>query len=465
MAEMMGETWALPSSLQLIKGSPINCLIVEWATGSENDAAQQAALKPLIRGGRDQGISFVGRVSAKQNVAAAVTAGKAAGLEAVMLDAPVSESLDLPVILQFPQDSVKWESATDIFSTTGNVWPGMQLKTMEGDKANAGPTSAPWVNSNGWFAMLARQMVKGKTLWLDFDPPELPTAVPEDAYCLAIADSWAYGARWVITLDDRMRAALLMKDQVAEIAWNRMRGTLAYFESHREWESYRPMGALAVVSDFSGQSGFMSGEVLNLLNRRQVQFVILDRPHAFAGPVEGLKGVLWLDDDAPSPEQHQQLLSFVEQGGLVIAGKYWGPSGVTPHKEDWLFGYEVYNVQKGRIVVADGGFSDPYQLAGDAHLLVSRSNDVARLYNPGTSNCYVCIDPTGHKQVVQVLNYSRSVADYMTLWVNTKAREAQLWNPRLKAPSPMQCVPANEGTEFDLPPLFVACAVEFERLV
>jgi len=462
---MMSESWVLPASLQMLKGSSINCLIVDWATGSAADEAQQIALKPLIRAGRDQGISFVGKVSAKQNVPAIVAAAKAVGLEAVMLAAPVSEALDLPVILQYPMDSVQWGKETEIFSTTGNVWPGMQLKTMEGDSANAGPTAAPWVNSNGWFAMLAGEMAPGKTVWLDFDPPELPTALPEEDYCLAIADSWAYGARWVISLDDKLRTGLLMQDQVSEITWNRMLETLAYFEGHSEWNSYKPMGALAVVSDFNGQGGFMSGEVLNLLNRRQVQFVIKNRAHAFTGPVEGLKGILWLDDDAPTPEQHKQLLAFVEQGGLVIAGKYWGPEGIAPHREDWLFGYEVYTVQKGRIVVADGGFSDPYQLAGDAHLLVSRSNDVARLYNPGTSNCYVCIAPDGRQQIVQVLNYSRSVADYLTLWVNTKAKEARLFSPKLKTPSAMQSVTENEGTDFDLPPLLVACAVAFERLV
>ena len=34
---------------------------------------------------------------------------------------------------------------------------------------------------------------------------------------------------------------------------------------------------LTVISDFSGDNAYFSGEVLNLLNRRQVQFQVLER--------------------------------------------------------------------------------------------------------------------------------------------------------------------------------------------
>ena len=52
-------------ALDILKGTPINCLVVEWAAGAPEDAAQQEALKPLIEAGRGKGISFVARNSAK----------------------------------------------------------------------------------------------------------------------------------------------------------------------------------------------------------------------------------------------------------------------------------------------------------------------------------------------------------------------------------------------------------------
>jgi hypothetical protein len=457
------EAWAQPSALQLVKGTPINCLIVDWASGDPQDSAQQAALRPLLKAGSELGISFVGRISATENVGAVVAAGRSAGLSAVLLEASQYPDLDLPAILQFPREKVEWGATTAVFSSTGNVWPGVNLKTMSGNTAIAGPTGVPWVNSNGWFSLLARQMAPRKTLWLDFDPPESPSVCKLPDYCLAIADSRIYASRWIISVDDQMRAALLTKDTQATDVWNRMCETLSFFESHADWETYEPMGILAVISDFRRENAFMSGEVLNLLNRRQVQFLIMDRPRALAGLLAGLKAILWMDKEVPSADQHDTLLAFVRQGGLVIAATYWGPPGVKPHKKDWLLDYEIYNVLKGRIVVPERGFRDPYQVAKDAHLLVSRRNDLLRLYNPATTNCYASLDRDQQRQLVQVLNYSTQPASFVTLWVNARARSARLWRPAVQTSFPIQGKPASEGTSFDLPTISVNCAMEFER--
>ena len=465
----MAEAWTQPLALHLLKGTPVNCLVVEWARGTFADEAQQQALKPLIYAGRQLGLSFVGKVSATENLAAAVAAGREAGLDAVILKGSKNPNLDFPFIVQFPNDDIDWDVTTGIFSATGNIWPKANLKIMDegmdGDTASAGPTGNPWIDSNGWLSLLASQMVPGKVLWLDFDPPDSRDILPVDEYCLAIADSRVYGgSRWIISLDDKMRSALLKKDGSALDAWTRICQTLSFFDDHSTWDTYEPMGILAVVSDFRGQNAYTSGEVLNLLNRRQFQFSIMDRTRALTIPKEWLKGILWLDVEAPNSEQHNQLIDFVEQGGLLIAPKYWGPSGVIPFKEDWIFGYEIYNVSKGRIVVAIEGLSDPYKIARDAHLLVTRRNDFVRVYNPGTTKYFASIDTARLKQVVQVLNYSTEVANYVTLWVDTRARSAKLWTPRSGVSLPVRDGSTNEGTSFDIPPLSVNCAVEIERL-
>jgi hypothetical protein len=461
------ETWAQPSSLQWLKGTPINCLVVDWALGTVEDESQQKALKPLIQAGRELGLSFVGRISVQENLAAAVTAGRAAGLEAVMLKAPANHPLDLPVILQLPNDGVQWDLTTPIFATAGNVWPGSTLKAtdenMDGDPPVAGPTGNPWVDSNGWLSLLAREMAPKKVLWLEIDLPDAADLLPADKYCLAVADSQVYGSRWIVSLDNGMRLALLKKDSSAMKTWTRICDTISFFESHAEWQTYDPMAVLAIVSDFSGQNEYTNTELLNLLNRRQIQFLVMNRTHGLSSTNSGLKGILWLDEEVPNVEQLNPLLAFVRQGGMVIAAKYWGPKDVMPAHENWLFGYNIYNVGKGKIVVADGGFPDPYQLARDVHLLVSRKNDFVRVYNPGVTKYYSSIDSQRRKQIVQLLNYSADVATYMTLWVDTKAQSAKLWSPEPLTSLSMKNTPANEGTNFDLPPLPVNCAVEIDR--
>src|SRR6185437_16501642 len=235
------EMWAQPSALQLLKGTPINCLVVDWALGKAEDEAQQKALKPLIQAGRQLGLSFVGVISVQENLAAVVTAGRIAGLEAVILNAPANQPLDLPYILQLPNDSIRWDLMTPIFSTKDNVWPrggfAADENLEDGATPEAGPTASPGLNSNGWLSLLARGMAPGKTLWLDFDPRdsaegEAIVMVPAEKYCLAIADSQVYGSRWIISLDNGMRMALLKKDPSAMDAWTRICGTLSFFENH-----------------------------------------------------------------------------------------------------------------------------------------------------------------------------------------------------------------------------------------
>jgi len=456
--------WAQPAALDLLKGTPVNCLVVEWADGAPEDSAQQQALKPLLEAGRRRGINFVGKVAAGEGVAAAVASARATGLSAVMLAEPSGHSFDLPVLLQFPRDKVAWKSATRIFSSTGNEWPGLKLETMQGDTAIAGPTGVPWVNSNAWFSLLADELAPGKTRWLDFDPPEAANVAHPANYALAVADSQAYGSQWIISLDDNLRTALLKGNPQATSVWSKTCETVTFFASHREWEGFQSQGILAVISDFLGDNAFLGGEVLNLLNRRGIQFQVMERSRALSTPTPGLKAILWLDKDAPSADQLANLLAFVRQGGLVIATAYWGPSGVMPKNRDPSLDYKMYNIGQGQIAVSVEGFQDPYQVAVDAHLLVSRRNDLVRLYNPDTTNCHSSLDPIHKRRLVQILNYSSSPVSFVTLWVNTRTRSARLWSPGVSDFLSLPGVPAAPGTEFGLPTIAVNCALEVEGL-
>jgi hypothetical protein len=410
------------------------------------------------------GISFVGKVAAGEGAATAVASARAAGLSAVMLTEPPGRSFDLPIVLSFPRDNVAWESATPIFTSTGNEWPGVKLTTMQGDTAIAGPTGAPWVNSNAWFSLLSDELAPGKTRWLDFDPPDVPNTKHPATYPLAVADSQAYGSRWIISLDDQFRAALLKGNQQATSVWTQTCQTLTFFERHREFAGFQAQGTLAVISDFRGDNAFLSQEVLNLLNRRRVQFQVMERSRVLAKPMPGLKAMLWLDKEAPSADQLAKLLAFVRQGGLLIAAAYWGPSGVIPQERDPSLDYQMYNLGQGQIAVSTAGFQDPYQVAVEAHLLVSRRNDLVRLYNPATANCHASFDPVHKQQLIQVVNYSSEPASFVTLWVNTRARSARLWSPEKRDALSIPGVLATPGTEFDLPTIAVGCAIEMGGL-
>jgi hypothetical protein len=124
----------------------------------------------------------------------------------------------------------------------------------------------------------------------------------------------------------------------------------------------------------------------------------------------------------------------------------------------------MYHIGQGQIAVCEEGFQDPYQVAVDAHLLVSRRNDLVRLYNPATTNCHSSFDPVHKRRLVQVLNYSSDAANFVTLWVNTRARSARLWSPEARDSLSIPGVPATPGTDFCLPAISVNCALEMEGL-
>ena len=188
----------------------------------------------------------------------------------------------------------------------------------------------------------------------------------------------------------------------------------------------------------------------------------MERSKSLQARTQGLKAILWLDKEAPSAEQHSQLLDFVRQGGLVIAAAYWGPPEVKPTRKDPSLQYMMYNVGEGQMAVSEGEFQSPDQVAVDTHLLVSRRNDLVRLYNPESTNCHSSIDPGHKKRLVQVLNYSLKPADSVTLWVNAQVGSARLWRLETRDALTLQGVAAAPGSDFGLPPLPVYCALEFE---
>ena len=108
----------------------------------------------------------------------------------------------------------------------------------------------------------------------------------------------------------------------------------------------------------------------------------------------------------------------------------------------------------------DEGFQDPYQVALDTQLLVSRRNDLARLYNPATTNCHCSFDPV-HRHGWCNRQLFRGPADYVTLWVNTRARAARFWNCGSTSPD-LKGVAAPPGTDFGLPTITVNCGLEIE---
>lgn len=451
------ERWQDPASLGFLKGSPVNCLVVSWAAGLPQDGEQQKALAPLIAEGARNGLSFLGWVEGPADAQAAIASAKAAGLAAVAIK-DFKGKPAFPVVPWGERASAPWDTTAPVLPVTDNVWPGVQAR----GGATAGPTGIPWLDSNAWYAQLARARTNSR-IWLMFDPPGKGTVVRPERYPLSIMDSEVAGARWVISLDDTLRAGLAGNDARALETWKTMSSTLSFFESHKEWRTYRRLAVVGVISDFAGANFDLSGEILNLAARRELHCRAIWKLRAMATPFAGYKALVYADEQPPAAALRQKLLAFVEQGGLLVTGPKWGSEGKPAADEHPRF--QVRRLGKGRLAVAKEELVDAYLIASDVHLLLSHANDLLRFYNLGTVGSQYYASPDGKKALLQLVNYSGrggGAGSPVTVWTRRPYRSGRLLTIGSAAATPVKRGSEMGGTAFYLPPMPSYAALEFE---
>src|SRR5664280_614458 len=278
--------WTDPALLGLLEGTPFNCLALEW----------DAALAPVAARARAAGLSLVALGNAASREAAS-----AAGI------APPPESLLTPA---------------------DSVWPGIASQA-NGAEAS-GPTANPWIDSNGWLLRLAQVRAPQKTVWLTFTPPGAPRVVLLESYLRSIADTGAWGGRWVVSLDSDLQGGLARGDPKALASWKAIAAAVAFFEQRRAWSALEPLGVAGVISDFAGPNETTGQEILNLLGRRSLAYRILESSSATTASLAGFKALICVDEGAPPPVLRRKLLAFANQGGLLVSGAAWNRPEGTP---------------------------------------------------------------------------------------------------------------------------------------
>ena len=450
-----------PASLDILKNSPIDCLVLSWAAGLPEDAVQQQSAAPLIAAARQRNVSVVGSVENTADHHAAIAAARKAGLAAVAIENFAGQT-DFPVIPCGERSRMPWDAPGAVLAATGNVWPGV---SMPGNGSSAGPTGAPWVDSNGWFLQMARARVN-KPLWLMFDPPAKGRIFTASDYETTVCDAEIAHGRWVVSLDESVRAGLIADNPAAREILDRVGKSIRFFDSHAEWRAFRSLGVLGVVSDFTGDNLEMSGEILNLAARRNLQYRVIWKSQALVQSFAGLKALLYADKQMPEAPLRKKMMAFVQQGGLLIAGSNWTTEG-APADPGFDTQFTVRTVGKGRLAVAKEELTDPFQVATDAQVLVSHSNDLVKVYNSASVGCTLVMgSPDGKRELVQVLAFASGWnPGARTVWVRRQYRAASLWSIGAAGPMRINLAPADEyfGAECRIPAEVPAYfALEFE---
>jgi hypothetical protein len=340
-------------------------------------------------------------------------------------------------------------------------WPGVKL-TESGavDRASAGPTGAPWVDSNGWKIRLAAALHPRTEIWVEA-APQKPRLYGE-SYLIGVADAAAQGGRWIISLDNELAAGIAGRKADALRTWQKLTGAAAFFAARTGWSDFLPEAVLGIISDFSGKNEFMSHELLNLVARTNQQYRIIPKYEAAASSFSGLKAVLYPDEEPPAPDLRNRILSFVAAGGMLITGPKWGQPPGEPAAGYEHPRYALRALGAGRAAIARPDFEDPYLVANDSAVLISHRYELLRFWNVGAVGSYFTMLPDRKRAVIQILFYAAAYFGNPTVRVAGRYRTARLWTLDQKESRAVEMESQGDATELHLPAVSQYAGVELE---
>jgi hypothetical protein len=295
-------------------------------------------------------------------------------------------------------------------------------------------------------------------VWVDASPKD---RVSPDSYTLALADSAAYGGRWIISLDDRFAADVARGQAEALAAWKKIAAAARFFDDRKAWSAYTPEAVVGIISDFAGDNEYMGGELLNLVARTNQQYRVLLKDKLSPASFANLKAVIYGDAAAPGAALKSAIMAFVQAGGLLITHPKWGlaPGMRASHQDNERYVWRTSG--KGRIAFAKSEFDDPWAIAQESVLLISHRYDLLRFWNGGSVGSYYTMAPDRKRALVHILFYADSGPEEAGVRVAGNFRSAKLWTLDGKS-SRIEMVPQKDAVELHLPAVAQYAAAELE---
>ena len=413
---------------------------IEWP------ASWRPAQLGLLRDTPFDALSFRGAPPAD-----VVEAAKGAGLNVPSLDWKAWKEID-------------WTKPEGIAAIGDGFWPAYSYKGMA--DGSAGPTGEPWLDANGWLYLYARERAGGRTVWVRSDPPEDPRTVRQPHLHLVLAEAFAYGGRRPLWLPPEFAAAVAAGNANALNDWKKLADTARWLKQRDAWRAWPTVAPLLVISNFSGDNEYLAGETMLLAARKQVAFRPVPVAQVKASDMAGRRAALYLDAAPPEPKLLEILKTFASGGGLVLAGPgcakvFAGLKPVTGHPHPR---FDIFALGRGRVALAREAFDDAWTLADDAHLLMSRRYDPARLFNGGLLHTQVTASPDGKSTLVHLINYgTESFFHTVVLQVTRPALSAKAHMLGAAEPKPLEIGGHPARPEIVIPHFSVYLAVELRH--
>jgi len=437
--------WLETKTLELVAGTPVNCLLVDWDPLHKTQAAAFAgaatekgiATLAVIRPGGDPAEPARDAIRAK--LTGVVLEGDFSADATERVRAAVSPA---PLIEITLRSRMPLGSKAPVIGTWQGVWPGIPV--MEDGAAKAGPSGSPWINTNAGFLRAARAF-GDSIVWIANSPPPKSVITAEN-YAQVIGDAAMVGARWVVALDDDLARRLHEGDKAALQVWSRITRQLQFYEAHQDWRAFRIYAKLAVIQGVN-DGALLSGGILDMIGARHtpVRAVPPDRlqPETLAG------ASMAVDVDAASltPQQREVLKAFTRSGGTLLTGPADWKESAVPDKD--------------QITLDDRQTKRLDDIWHDINSMIGRGNLGARLFNVSSMLSNLLTSPDGKQVLVHLVNYSSYPVDNVTVHVLGDFHQAWLYTP--EAPEKkLDVYKVDEGTGVDIDLVNVSASLRLE---
>ncbi len=458
--------WYDPATLDLIEGTPINCLLVTFSAGANPtvETEHRRLVKDYARKARERGIAVMGIVYPGADPQVVATAADEAKLDGLVLDggfpagggfaeklgAALRSRNSPAVVIPIAREAASARTAKASLLAVEGVMPNASDLADRGIRA--GPSSEPWIDSNIWLVRSFRLGTAWRPIWID----QQPHSSSQADYARCVADSAVAGGRWIVALNDDLRTKLFRKDPDALATWRSVGGYLKFAEDHAEWRGFAPYGNLGIILDTASQNPEHSNEYLNLVARRQVPYRVIERSQLSLVSLASFQAILAVDLAPPSEPEREMLQVFAQKGGLVMAGPSWGD---PPRDND----YAEVPLGKGRVVVYKDNPPDPEVVAKDMLDLLEPEVMGLSAFNVPSVLTYASTSDSGKRALIQLVNYAMSPFNSkITVRFNGSFKTACLFTPE-NAPLNLEArAIANGRTEVAIPKLAVWGALLLE---
>jgi len=426
-----------PKSLELVRQTPVNCLLLE----------QRDWAKPFVDRAAGDGIATLGVIRPEDRAEDAARQAAALGMTGVALEGDFTESTASAVehsgilTVRLPSRA-NLDLSASLVGTYQGVWPGVQIQ--KDGMAVSAPSGSPWIDTNAGFLRFVRTVASGP-VWIANTPPRGVASTPA-RYLQAVADAESAGAHWVIALDEDTSQRLLAGDAKALELWQKMGELLRFYDGHPEWQAMRPYSTLAVLEDVKS-GAYLAGGIMDMLAAKHTTV----RPVALRNmqPASMAHATLAVNVDpaALTSTQQDELKAWTRAGNTLLTAP---PGWKMPMPDD------PKQISLNRDQVARLG-----DIWRELNSLIGNRNPGGRVYNAPGAISNVVAAAGGRPVVVHLVNYTNYPMEDVTVHFTGQFSSAKLLMPGQPARD-LEIFEEDGITEITVPKFAVVAAVVME---